>query len=68
MAIVKLLRDFPPGWQSGIEVEIEGKRLDELLKEGSVELLEPIVVPKVVKVQVKEKPVKKVKSKKLNSK
>ena len=61
MAKVKLLRDFPPGWQSGIEVEIEGKRLDELLKEGSVELLEPIEVKVEV---VKAKPVKKVKSKK----
>jgi len=49
MALVKLLRDFPPGWQSGITVDIKGKKLEELLADGSVELLEP-VAEKVVEI------------------
>jgi hypothetical protein len=68
MAIVKLLKDSLPNWQAGIEVELEGKRLEEALADGSAELTEPAKAPKVKAVVVEEKPKKKAKYKILSVK
>ncbi len=55
MTKVKLLTDdFMPDWQAGIEVELEGKRLEELLEAEKVELLEPMPVKKAKKSSSKK--------------
>lgn len=63
MTKVKLLtNDFLPNWQKGIEIELEGERLKELLDSGAVEALEETESVEEVKEElevVEDKPKKK---------